>query len=597
MDLKELNSEQIDAVSSLEGHIRVVAGAGSGKTRALAYRVAFLVDEIGISPSNILCVTFTNKAANEMKRRIRKLIGDNDCGYVVTFHGLCVRILREDGHTIGYPKSFPILDDEDRDQILKDVYEESRLTLRDMNYKDAKRAIEMFKNGAGTQYDDYMISLSLDELYDKFKSAKNAKDKIIHGYIYYQRKMFALDFSDLILLTMYVFNTYETVLSKWQQRFQYIMVDEFQDVSTSQYEMAKLLSDYHNNLFIVRDPDQTIYSWRGAKVNYIIDFDKDYPDTKTIVLNKNYRSSPNILSVSNSLIKHNQFRYEKELIPIQSANVPVLYNHAKTTNLEADWIVEQIKYLLDSGKKLSDIAILYRAHYVARPIEEKFLQAQLPYRIYSGTPFYGRREIKDVLAYLRLLLYKDDLSFKRVFNTPKRNIGKARMKIIQDYADTNNLTMYEALVKLSNTSDFADTGTKDFLSLIEYFESAQKDLSLSDLVAQMIDKSGYEILLRTEGDQDRLDNIEELKRSIYSFETTYGEHVSLVDYLSVAALYSNDDLSQKSRLANSWFSWYNVRKYERRIIPCQHIKSQIKASPARQLLGTKRNLLQQHRSS
>lgn len=541
--MNDLNEKQIEAVKSTEGYIRVIAGAGSGKTRTLAYRFAYLVNEIGIPASNIMCVTFTNKAAMEMKKRIRKLTSDIDMGYINTFHGFCVSVLKEDYNYINYPKSFMILDNEDTNSILKDIFDELKISSRDITFVKALDYIRACKNVIHPDYYLYLIDTDNKALIDLYSTETNLTEKIFWMYVYSQKKIFAFDFNDLILITLYILQQNEEVKIKWQKRLEYIMVDEFQDIDLHQYDLVNILCGYHNNLFVVGDPDQTIYSWRGANISFINNFDKNFPKTKTIILDQNYRSSSDILNVSNSLIEKNKNRIPKTLTSVIGNNTPVIYNHAKTHILEADWIYQKIQSLLEAGNKLSDIAILYRAHYLSRPIEEKFIENNVNYRLYSGIQFYCRKEIKDILSYMRMIVFKDDLSFQRIVNEPKRNIGKAKMQILKEYAEQNSCSLYTALYKNAETEQFKMSDAKKFIDLIEYYSSNYQSLSLSEIVAKLLNDSGYEESIRTNGDQDRLDNLAEFEFSIYDFETSFGEDVSLDEYLSRIALFTNTDLS------------------------------------------------------
>lgn len=539
--LKGLNDKQRQAVTSTEGFVRVIAGAGSGKTRALSHRFAYLVCEIGIMPSNILCVTFTNKSANEMRQRIRHLTGDNDTGYISTFHSFCVSVLQEDINAVQYPKSFLVLDNSDIDSMLKIIYEERGLTLRHMTFAKARDMIEIRKLKKDPKYYEHMIALKLDKLHQKYLDAVETDDIIFWGYLYQQKKCFGLDYNDLIKYVLYIFSVNDNIKQKWQQRLEYIMIDEYQDIDKLQYQLMKVLCGHHKNLFIVGDPDQTIYTWRGASVKYILDFDKEFPDVQTIMMMDNYRSTPQILSVANSLIANNRTRIKKDLIPTLPDGAPVVFHHAKTSEEEAKWIASSIKGLEEKGVKLSDITILYRAHFVSRTIEEVFLREKLPYRIYSGVQFFGRMEIKDALSYLRLILYKDDLSFLRIANVPKRNIGKRRMSFLQAYSAENNCSLYSALERTIDDDIFKGTKAKKFLALIERFSTGYKDVPISVLLSDILDKSGYEEALRTEGSQERLDNLAELKQSVYEFETSCGEESTLDNYLSHVALLTNTD--------------------------------------------------------
>lgn len=536
-----LNDEQRDAVTSTEGFVRVMAGAGSGKTRALAHRFAYLVNEVGILPANILCVTFTNKAANEMRRRIRSLTGDNDTGFISTFHGFCVAVLQEDGYFVQYPKSFLVLDNSDIDSMLKIIYEERGLTLRDMTFSNARDMIEIEKCKNRPQYYLDVIAMDTDALKKKYDEAVSAKDVIFYGYLYQQKKCFGLDYNDLIKFTLYIFSKSDEIRLKWQQRLEYIMIDEFQDIDGLQYELMQALCAYHKNLFVVGDPDQTIYTWRGANVKHILDFDKNFPKVKTIMMMKNYRSTPEIIAAANSLIDKNTVRMKKQLIPTLPKGERVVYSHAKTTKEEANSIAERIKKLSKAGVPYGDITILYRAHYIARTIEEGLMRAEIPYTVYSGVQFFDRMEIKDALSYLRLIAYRDDLSFMRIVNTPKRNIGEKRMRFLKEYAAANGCLLYDALVKSIDEPMFANTQARRFVKLIERFSSIYHTMPASELLSAVLNESGYEEALRTEGAQDRLDNLAELKQAVYEYETGCGEESRLEDFLSHVALLTNAD--------------------------------------------------------
>ena len=537
-----LNPSQLEAVTSTEGFIRVIAGAGSGKTRALSHRFAFLVEDIGILPGNILCVTFTNKAANEMRQRIHSLTGDNDTGYINTFHGFCVSILQEDSHAVGYPKSFLVLDNSDIDEMLKTVYEERGLTLRDRTFSSARDMIEIQKLLRKPDYYEDMIAMSPDALHRKYMEAELTDDIIFYGYLYQEKKCFALDYNDLIKYSLYIFRNHKDIREKWQQRLEYIMVDEFQDIDMPQYELMQVLCGWHRNLFIVGDPDQTIYTWRGANVNYLLQFDQNFPGTKTVMMMENYRSTPQILAAANSLIGKNRNRIEKSLIPVLPDGPAAVCFHGENQEAEAEWILHEIRRLHEEeGYAFRDITILYRAHYVTRSLEQVFLKEQLPYAIYSGVQFYERREIKDALSYLRFLVYRDDLSFLRICNLPKRNLGERRIAFLKEYAQANSCLLYDALKASLEHEIMKGTRAKEFVDLTETFSVGMEDRSVSELLTALLDQSGYEKLLRTEGSQDRLDNLAELKQSIHEYEITCGEEATVSHYLSHVALFTNAD--------------------------------------------------------
>ncbi len=545
MNLEDLNEEQLAAVTTTEGYVRVIAGAGSGKTRALTYRFAYLVNEIGILPSHILCVTFTNKAAAEMRRRIRELTGDNDTGYILTFHGFCVSVLQEDSNAVSYPKSFLVLDNSDINAMLQIIYEERGLTLRQMTFSNARDMIEIRKIFKEPQYYEDLITMSLEQIQKKYLAATKADDIIFYGYLYQQKKCFGLDYNDLLKFVLYIFQTNEAIRLKWQQRLEYIMIDEFQDIDLIQYEVMKALCPYHNNLFVVGDPDQTIYTWRGADIRYLLQFDKNFPGVRTIMMNRNYRSTAEILAAANSLIGKNKGRIKKDLVvgkEIGKNNLPTYY-HAASAEDEADFIVKKIRELTEQGYALSDIAILYRAHYISRPIEEVFQREEIPYTLNSGLPFFDRAEIKDALSYLRMIAYKDDLSFLRTVNQPKRNVGERRIKALKEYVETNGGSLYDALKLMVNDPLFANTTAQKYIDLIESFSATYHGRQISEVFSHIMNQSGYETALRTEGSQERLDNLAELKQSIYEYETSCGEECTLENYLAHAALYTNADIA------------------------------------------------------
>lgn len=547
-----LNAAQREAVEATEGYVRVIAGAGSGKTRALAERFAYLVNDLGIMPGTILCATFTNKAANEMRRRIRRLTGDSDTGYINTFHGFCVSVLQEDCHAVQYPKSFLVLDNADVDAMLQVVYEERGLTLRDMTFSKARDMIEIMKLKERPDYYRDMLAMPLEGLRQKYLDATDASDIIFYGYLYQEKKCFGLDYNDLIVFVLYLFEQNPDIRSKWQKRLEYIMVDEFQDIDGLQHELMEVLAGYHKNLFVVGDPDQTIYTWRGADVRYLLDFDRTFPGTRTVMMLENYRSAPRVVAVANSLIEKNRERMPKRLVAARAAHGPTVWHHAKSSSDEAAWIAQGVLALHGEGVAYRDMAVLYRAHYASRPVEEALLRTEVPHAVYSGVPFFGRREIKDALSYLRLVAYQDDLDFARVANVPKRNLGQRRMAFLREKADEWGCSLLEALARSADDELFKRTKARQLLQLVDRFRSSYEGRPVSEVLAAVLSESGYERALRTEGSQERLDNLAELKQSIYEFESTCGEEVTLEHYLAHVALLTNadamDDAQDKVRL-------------------------------------------------
>ncbi len=542
--LEGLNDAQREAVTSTEGYVRVIAGAGSGKTRALSHRFAYLVNEMGIMPSNILCVTFTNKAAAEMRRRINRLTGDNDAGYICTFHSFCVSVLQEDSYAVQYPKSFLVLDNSDINSMLDIIYAERGLTLRDMPYNKARDMIEIKKLFEIPEYYLDMIEMSPEVLHEKYLSASSVHDIIFWGYLYQEKKCFGLDYNDLIKFTLYIFSQNADIRLKWQRRLEYIMIDEFQDIDSIQYELMQVLQDYHKNLFVVGDPDQTIYTWRGANVAYLLDFDKYFEGTKTVMMMENYRSTPEILAAANSLISKNKLRMKKELVPTLDGGESVHWHHSPTMDREAQWIAGEISRLMKSGVQAGEIAVLYRAHFVSRAVEEAFLSEKIPYTLYSGTQFFDRMEIKDALSYLRMIVSGDDLAFSRIVNKPRRNMGERRMRFLREAAERDGCTLYTALCNNIDDPVFKGTKAEKFISFIEYYKDFYSGRPISEVLTAVLHESGYEEMLRTEGDQVRLDNLAELKQSVYEYETGCGEETTLESYLAHIALFTNSDSAE-----------------------------------------------------
>lgn len=541
--LEGLNEAQRQAVVTTEGAIRVVAGAGSGKTRTLTARYLYLVEALGISTANILCVTFTNKAAAEMKKRIRRQLPDGDLGKICTFHGFCVGLLKEDCHVVEYPTTFIVLDEEDKASILRTVFEDLGVSGRDLTVKEAIDHIGWRKGGRG--YVKTLIGASPEELDELSRKATTLKDKVLYRYFYEQRKCYGLDFDDLVYFTLYILEHDKGVREKWQRRLEYIMVDEFQDIDKDQYALADILSGYHKNLFVVGDPDQTIYTWRGADVKFILEFAARHEGTQTIYLDTNYRSSPQILAASNALIARNRDRLEKQLHAVRKDGRKPLYFHAKTGQLEADWITAQMRAMHDGGVSYSDMGVLYRAHHVSRAVEESLIRNKIPYVLYSGVEFYKRKEIKDVLCYLRMISSGDDISFLRTVNEPRRGVGRTRIGALKSHAQLHGCSLFEALMELLDTELFRRSRAREYVRLIEKYRAIFADMDLTDLLSGVLSESGYEQMLRASGEEERLDNLAELKQAIYDFQRKAGEAVSLGNYLDHAALFTNMDQRER----------------------------------------------------
>ena len=388
--------------------------------------------------------------------------------------------------------------------------------------------------------------MNVRHLEDLTASANTLKDKVMYRYFYEQRKCYGLDFDDLVYFTLYILERDEYTRRKWQERLEYIMVDEFQDIDKDQYSLADILSGYHGNLFVVGDPDQTIYSWRGADVKFILEFESRHPGAKTIYLNTNYRSVPQILAASNALIEKNRDRLDKRLSAVRPDAKKPLYFHAKNNQLEADWITAQMRAMAEGGRSYSQMGVLYRAHYVSRAVEESLIKNKIPYVLYSGVEFYKRKEIKDIICYLRMIYAGDDVSFLRTVNEPRRGVGRTRLAALKAYAAESRCSLYDALKENLETDLIKRSKAMEYVRMIEKYRAIFDQMELTDLLSAVLAESGYEAMLRSSGEEDRLDNLAELKQAIFDFERKAGEDVTLGNYLDHAALFTNMDQTARA---------------------------------------------------
>ena len=543
MDLdKLLNKNQKEAATYLDSHLRIIAGAGSGKTRVITYRIAYLIDEIGVDPRKILAITFTNKAANEMKERVVDLLGVHALGSLIcTIHSLCVRILRQHINVINYPSNFTIMDEEDQKALIKKIYNQLQIDAKTISIKSMIATISNYK----------MANITPEKALEFAGSFQGEikKAKVYKEYLEYQENHFLLDFDDLLLKTVYIFENYPDVLEKWQYRFQYIHVDEFQDVGNIEYRLVKLMSDKAITC-VVGDPDQTIYSFRGANVNYILDFDKDFKPCKTIILNQNYRSTGNILNISNCLIRKNQNRLEKELFTEATGGGEVIHYTAKNEQDEAEYICSEIEKIINDvdGINYRNFAILYRANYLSRTIEQCLISHGIDYRIFGGLKFFSRKEIKDALSYLQLVCNGEDLAFERIINVPSRGIGKKTMENIQAVAKNNHVSLYEALTLFSDQIKLSSKAKKEIRILVAAIEKArQSNLPLHEMFENLMNDIGYIEMLNKNLEENRIDNIHELQRSIYEFENQNPDLATIENYLQEIALYTDNDDNDDSQ--------------------------------------------------
>lgn len=537
MDLdKLLNKNQKEAAVYLDSNLRIIAGAGSGKTRVVTYRIAYLIDEIGVAPYKILAITFTNKAANEMKERVVNLLGPHSMGTLIcTIHSLCVRILRQHINVINYPSNFMIMDEEDQKALLKKIYNKLTIDAKAISLKSMIATISNYK----------MANVSPQralELAGQF-AGEIKKAKIYQEYVNYQENHFMLDFDDLLLKTVYIFENYPDVLEKWQRKFQYIHVDEFQDVGNIEYRLVKLMSKYAITC-VVGDPDQTIYSFRGADVNYILDFDKDFKPCKTVILDQNYRSTGNILNVSNNLIRKNQNRLKKDLYTQETGGAEVVHYTGKNEQDEADYICGQIEKIIGEveGVNYRNFAILYRANYLSRTIEQSLISHGIDYRIFGGLKFFSRKEVKDALSYLQLVCNDEDLAFERIINVPARGIGKKTLENIQLVALNNHVSLYEALTLFSDQIKLSGKAKKEIVKFVKAIETAkQSKLPLHQMFENLIEDVGYIDMLNRDLEDNRIKNIQELQNSIYTFVNQNPELATIENYLQEISLYTDND--------------------------------------------------------
>lgn len=524
-----LNDKQKEAVIDDSKHLRIIAGAGSGKTRVLTMRIAYLIEQKHINPKNVLAITFTNKAANEMKNRISEMLGEaGDGAFISTIHSLCVRILKEEIGVFGYPKNFTIVDGDDQKTILKEAYKEFNIDKKDLSYGSALDYI------ANCKYEELSYEKAMEQAYGEKKLVDKA-----NVYKYYDERLkslYALDFDDLILFTVRLFKLHKDILKKWSSKFIYIHVDEFQDIDKTQYELIKLLSSTHDNVYVVGDPDQTIYTWRGADVNIIVNFDKDFKNTKTIILNQNYRSTNNILEGANSLIKYNKSRVPKDLFSENGDGDKIVHKTLPDETSEAYYIVSCIQSLLKQGYEYNDIAILYRSNYLSREVEKVFIENRIPYVIYGGIRFYERMEVKDILSYLRLIVTGDDLAFQRVINQPKRGIGQKSIDTIFSIAKDNNISMYEVVKQ----GLFAKNQSvlESFVDMVERWKSSLDGKPLEEVLTDVFEQSGYRSMLEKENETERIENVKSLIDDIKDYQETYPGS-TLADYLSMISLYTD----------------------------------------------------------
>lgn len=539
-----LNEQQKAAVMHTQGPLLLLAGAGSGKTRVLTHRAAYLIDEEGVDPWNILAITFTNKAAGEMRERVNQIVGDGaDRIWVSTFHSTCVRILRRYIDRLGYDTNFTIYDTDDQRGIMKEVCKKLQI--------DTKQLKERTILGA--------ISSAKDELIDPLQYEKQNDfdyngSRIAKAYREYQatlKKNNALDFDDLIVKTVELFRADAQVLDSYQNRFRYIMVDEYQDTNTAQFELIRLLAGKYRNLCVVGDDDQSIYKFRGANIRNILDFEKVYPEAKVIKLEQNYRSTQVVLDAANAVIRNNTRRKNKALWTDKKEGSRIHFRPFDNAYEEAEFIASDVaKKHRNEDVRYGDCAVLYRTNAQARMLEERFIMEGIPYDVIGGTNFYARREIKDILAYLKTIDNgRDDVAVKRIINIPKRGIGATTIVRVQEYADARNISFYDALREADQIMTIGRSASKlqPFVMMIQAFRSKLEFFTLEELIKDVIETTGYVKELEASDDEDaadRIENIDELVSKVVSYEETH-EEPSLSEFLEEVALVADIDRAEE----------------------------------------------------
>ena len=540
-----LNKEQAEAVRHTEGPVLILAGAGSGKTRVITHRIAYLMDECGVNPWNILAITFTNKAAGEMRERVDNMIGFGaESVWISTFHSMCVRILRRHIDLLGYESSFTIYDTDDQKSLMKDVCKYLKIDTKDLKERAILSEISSAKNELITplQYREENTGVSF------------RNKRIADAYDEYQKRLKknnALDFDDLLMLTVELFHSHDEVLANYQNRFRYIMVDEYQDTNTAQFELVRLLADRNRNLCVVGDDDQSIYRFRGANIRNILDFEKVYPDALVVKLEQNYRSTQNVLDAANAVIGNNVKRKKKALWTDRGEGSKLHLKQFNTAREEAMFITGDIarKMRADRHLRCSDFAVLYRTNAQARALEERFVLDSIPYNVVGGTNFYDRREIRDMIAYLKTIDNgQDEIAVRRILNVPRRGIGATTMVRLSDYAVDRDITFFAAMENCRNITSLGRSTAKieSFVKLILRLRDYAKDHRLSELLRQVIIQTDYEAYLRDlddEDGEDRISNVDELVSKITDYEET-AEEPTLSGFLEEVALVSDlDDTS------------------------------------------------------
>ena len=555
--LHNLNPPQREAVLHGEGPLLILAGAGSGKTRVIVHRIARLIREKGVNPGNILAVTFTNKAAGEMRDRVEKLLGGGDTPLISTFHSACARILRREIHHLGYDGNFAIYDDRDTEKLLRDIVTEMKLDEKRFPAKLFAAAIDDFKNAG--------------RLPDDVPSGDFFTDRVARVYTVYQERLKrcnALDFGDLVLLTVRLFETMPEVLDRYRERYQWLLVDEYQDTNPIQYRLVRLLAGTRKNLCVVGDDDQSIYRWRGADLRNILDFEKDFPGVRVVKLEQNYRSTRTILAAAGKVVEKNRGRKKKTLWTDNPAGEKIVYRQTADEREEARFVCQEIERYVRKGGDVGEVAVFYRTNAQSRVVEDALVADGIPYRMVGGVRFYERMEIKDTLAYLKVLDNPaDEVALKRIINTPPRGIGLATVDRISEFAAADGILFHDALCQAA-VGGLLGSGPRGkvalFVEMMARFRRMVETTSLTELASRIIRETGYEARLKdeqTEEAEDRLANLQELLAALEEFERKSGEH-TLSAFLEQVALVSDLERGESGQEAATLMTLHAAKGLE-----------------------------------
>ena len=535
----ELNEKQLEAVSSTAQYLRIVAGAGSGKTRVLTYRIAYLLSEMAVEPWSILAITFTNKVAQEMRSRIIKMINNDFKDLTIkTFHSFAAMFLRREISVLGFPSTFAILDEEDQTKLIKDIAAEmgykrgDKIVGKAISYIGAMKLQEKYPEEITIVKPKFEDEKTCLEIYSRYEDEKN--------------RLMALDFDDLLLKANFILENYPNIRYKWQSRFDYILVDEFQDTNNIEYKLIKFLMKPASSLYVVGDPDQTIYTWRGANQDIILHLQDDFPNMKTVILDRNYRSTQNILDSANKLIAFNKLRVKKNLYTTSNPGEKVIVHGSSFAKSEADYVAKEVKRLVQLGHySYSDIVILYRSNYITMEFEAAFTKYQIPYQIYGGLKFYQRREIKDVLAYFHLIVNEnDDISFERIINVPRRGIGETTINLIKKEARDSGLSMYQYILNVEpEETEIPKKAINSLKTMIRVIADTRETITkneevFSKTLEKMIWDFGYmDYLMKEDDGDDRIDNVKALFSDVRHFlqtnpDSTFDEYLQNISLLS-----------------------------------------------------------------